>query len=48
MTRSPSPNHGYGKKILQDIAMRYDGYYEEEMKPNIYKVTVILRIGMAI
>lgn len=48
MTKSPSPNHGYGKKILQDIAMRYEGYYEEEMKSDIYKATVILRTGMAI
>ncbi len=48
MMKSPLPNHGYGKKILQDIAMKYEGYYEEEMKPDIYKATVILRIGMAI
>lgn len=48
MVKKPSPNHGYGKKILNDIAMRYEGYYEEEMKPDIYKATVILRIGMTI
>lgn len=48
MTKIPSSNHGYGKKILQDIAMRYEGYYEEEMNPDTYKATVILRIGMEI
>ncbi len=45
--KQPELNHGYGKKILCDIAQKYDGYYEASLSGEFYKAVVALKVGVA-
>lgn len=41
-TKSDSKNHGYGIKIIKDIANKYDGFYDFYEEDNIFYCSVTL------
>lgn len=43
--RAPSPGHGYGQKILTDIASLYHGEFFTEFTDGIYKAAVSLQLS---
>ena len=34
--KTDDPNHGYGQKIIADIAKKYNGSYKSEIKDNLF------------
>lgn len=47
MEKAPAPGHGYGQKILTDIASLYHGEFFTEFTGGIYKAAVSLQLSPA-
>lgn len=45
--KQPEQDRGYGKKILNDIAQKYEGYYEASLNGNLYRAVAALKVGAA-